>query len=306
MDARDEGGAVRPGRPRGGRQPSRPRRTRERSSRARLLPILAAVLLLILLIVLAVFLWRTLGDEVPGASVEEDSIDSGSEPRLSIVNGPGSVRVEGTDGRSVEYAVTKYAVAGDPAAARSAAAEVPVDITREEGSTITLDTDGGGQTGADYRVGMPAGGRLEVEAAEGDVEVEGLDGNVTVTALSGDVTVRDVAGDVTVEAESGDVTIGGMRTDTGNLELVVGSGDILLEDLIVGTLEAAVEAGDVTLSGRFSGEGRVSVGTGDITANLPSGDATELDLQTLVGSVSREPTEEPEEQNGGNQNRENN
>jgi hypothetical protein len=80
-----------------------------------------------------------------------------------------------------------------------------------------------------------------------------------------------------------------MRTDTGNLELEVGSGDVTLEDLIVGTLEANVEAGDVTLSGRFSGEGRVSVGTGDITADLPSGDATNLALQTLVGGVSREP-----------------
>jgi DUF4097 and DUF4098 domain-containing protein YvlB len=237
------------------------------------------------------------GDEIPGASVAEDSIDSGREPRVNITNGPGSVRVEGTDGQAVDYTVTKYAVAGDPEAARSAAAEVPVDVSRE-GSTVTLETDGGGETGADYAVAMPAGGRLEIEAEEGDVEVEGLDGSVTVRAASGDVAVRDVAGDVTVEAEQGDVVVVGMRTDTGNLELVVGSGDVSLEDLILGTLEATVEAGDVTLSGRFSGEGRVSVGTGDITANVPSGDATNLDLQTLVGGVSREAVEQDGGQSG--------
>ena len=82
----------------------------------------------------------------------------------------------------------------------------------------------------------------------------------------------------------------------------LGSGDVTLEDLIVGTLEANVEAGDVTLSGRFSGEGRVFVGTGDITADLPSGDATNLALETLVGGVSREPPGDGqgEEQGEGN------
>jgi len=252
------------------------------------LTILAVLLLLVLLVIAAVFLLRVLGDEVPGASVAKDSIDAGREPRVSITNGPGDVAVEGADGpEAVEYEVTRYAVAGDPEAARSAASEVPVDVVRE-GSAVTLETDGGGETGADYAVRMPAGGGVEVEAEEGDVGVTGLDGNVTVRAQSGDVTVRDAAGDVTVEAERGDVTVGGMRTDTGNLELTVGAGDVTLDDLTVGTLEAVVGAGDVTLSGRFSGEGRVSVETGDITADLPSGDATNLALETLVGGVSRE------------------
>jgi hypothetical protein len=286
VDGSDEGGARRPERP-----TLRSRRTRERSPRPGALTIFAVLLLLVLLVALAVFLLRMLGDEVPGASVARDSLDSAREPRVSITNGPGDVVVEGASGpETVEYEVTRYAVAGDPEAARSAASEVPVDVARE-GSAVTLETDGGGETGADYAVRMPAGGGVEVEAEEGDVEVTGLDGNVTVRAESGDVTVRDAAGDVTVEAEQGDVTVAGMRTDTGNLELTVGSGDVTLDDLIVGTLEAAVEAGDVNLLGRFSGEGRVSVETGDITADLPSGDATNLALETLVGGISREPSD---------------
>ena len=297
MGVSAEGGPRRPERP-----PPRSRRTRERPSRPGALTILAALLFLALLAVAAVFFWRTLGEEVPGASVARDSIDSGREPKVSITNGPGGVSVEGAnDSEAVKYEVTRYAAAGDPAAARSAASEVPVDVSRE-GSTVTLETNGGGETGANYSVRVPAGGGVEVEAEEGDVEVTGLDGDVTVRAASGDVTVRDVAGDVTVEAEQGDVTVGGMRTDTGNLELVVGSGDVTLEDLIVGTLEANVEAGDVTLSGRFSGEGRVSVGTGDITANLPSGDATNLALQTLVGGISREPSDEGQDNEQGDGN----
>lgn len=266
-----------------GRPLARSRKTRERSSGSSLLVVVVALLLLALLVAAAVFLWRTLGDEVPGASVARDSIDSGREPRVEITNGSGDVSVDGAgDSEAVDYEVTRYAVAGDSAAARSAASEVPVDVSRE-GSTVTLGT-GGGETGADYSVGVPSGGDVEVESEEGDVEVVGLDGDVTVRAQSGDVTVRDVAG----EAGGGDVVVGSVRTDTGNVELAVESGDVSLEDLIVGTLEATVETGDVSLSGSFSGGGRVSVGTGDVTARLPSGNATELDLETLVGQVSRE------------------
>lgn len=293
MDARDGGG---PGRP---ERSSRSRRSRERTTAGPgLLPILAAILLLVALVVLAVFLWRTLGEEVPGASVARDTIDAGRAPEVEITNGPGGVSVEGAgNSRTVGYEVTRYAVAGDPAAARSAASEVAVDVSRE-GSTITLQTNGGGGVGADYAVRMPADGDVTVEAEEGDVEVSGIGGDVTVLAESGDVAVRDVTGDVAVEAEKGDVEVSGMRTDTGNLELTVGSGDVAFRDLILGTLETSVEAGDVTFSGRFSGGGRVAVGTGDITANLSSGDVTALDLETLVGNISRE---SPDESRGDQQ-----
>ena len=272
--------------------PTGSRRNRGSSPGPGPLALLLAALLLVLIVVGAIILFRSLGDEVPGASVARDSIDSGREPRVEITNGPGSVRVEGVDGlEAVEYEVTRYATAGDPAAAGEAASRVPVDVSRE-GDAVTLETAGGGQTGADYAVRVPSGARVEVEAEAGDVEVAGLGGPVGVRAESGDVTVRDVENDVTVEAERGDVEVGGVRTDTGNADLTVGSGDVVLEDLILGTLEATVETGNVTLSGRFSGGGRVSVGTGDIVVGLPSEDATNLDLETLVGAISDEPPDE--------------
>lgn len=277
---------------------------RDRGSSPGLSPLalLLAALLLALIVIGAIVLFRSLGDEVPGSSVAGDSIDSGREPTVRITNGPGSVRVEGADGlEAVEYEVTRYATAGDPAAAGEAASRVPVDVSRED-DAVTLETDGGGQTGADYAVRVPSGARVEIEAEEGDVGVAGLGGPVDVRAESGDVTIRDVEDDVTVEAERGDVEVGGVRTDTGNADLAVGSGDVVLEDLILGTLEATVEAGNVTLSERFSGGGRVSVGTGDIVVALPPEDATNLDLETLVGAVADEPPDrggEPGRQEGG-------
>lgn len=248
-----------------------------------------AVVVLVLLATAAVLLWRTLGDSISGTSVASDSIDSGSEPRVQLTNAAGRVRIKGVKGvESVDYEATKYAAAADPAAAKKEASEVPVDISRED-STVVIETDGGRQTGVDYALEVPTGAAVEVESKAGDVEVSGLSGNVTVLAEAGDVTVNDAGGNVRVEIPQGDVTVSGVSTDTGEVELEVGSGDVALKDMVVGTLEAGVEAGDVTLSGRFSGGGRVSVETGDIVARLPSEDTRDLILETGVGKVLREP-----------------
>jgi len=272
------------------RRDEAPPRDRGRPYRASPLLLLLAVLILALLAVAALLLWRSLGDSISGTSVAKDSIDSaGPKPHVRLTNAAGQVRVEGVEGsESVEYEATRYAMGSDPATAKQQATEVPVDISRED-SKITIETDGGRDTGADYALRMPAGGSVEIESEAGDVDVSGLTGNIKVAAEAGDVTIGGVGGGVNVSAPQGDVTVANVNTDTGGAELEVGSGEVFLEDLILGTLEAGVEAGSVTLSGRFSGDGRVSVETGDILARLPAEDTRDLTLQTRVGSVLREP-----------------
>jgi hypothetical protein len=271
--------------------PERAVRTRD-ELRVRPLLLLLAVLPLALLAVATLLVWSSIDGNLPGTSVARDSIDSGPEPRVRLTNATGQVRVEGVeDLESIEYEVTRYALADDPAAAKRRASEVPVDLSRED-STLVLETDGGRDTGADYMLKVPSGGTVEIAAGAGDVAVTSLSGDVTVMADAGDVTVHNTGSDVTIEAPQGDVVVGGVSTDTGQTELAVGAGDVTLQNMIVGTLEAHVEAGDVTLSGRFSGSGRVLVETGNITANLPPEDTRELTLQTRVGQVVREtPTE---------------
>ena len=269
---------------------SSPARGGWRDGRFRLSPLLLffAALFLVLLAVAGLLLWRSLGDNLSGTSVARDSIDSGPEPSVRLTNAAGQVRVEGVEGLdSVEYEVTKYAMGPDPAAAKREASDVPVDLSRQD-STFVLETDGGRDTGADYALRVPAGGAVEVESGAGDVEVSGLSGESKVLAEAGDVTVRNAGSDVTVAAPRGDVVIDDVSTETGQVELEVGSGDVALRDLIVGTLEASVEAGSVTLSGRFSGSGRIFVETGAKTANLPPEDTRELTLETSVGQVMRE------------------
>ena len=271
------------------------------SSRFSPLLLLLVVLLLALLAVVGVLVWRSLGDNLPGTSVARDSIDTGPNPHVRLTNAAGQVRIEGVqDLQSIQYEVTRYALASDPVAAKKRASQVPIDLSRED-STVVLKTDGGRGTGADYLLKVPAGGSVEVESGAGDVEVTGLSGDVSVVADAGDVSVRNTGSGVNVEAPQGDVFVGDVNTDTGQAELKVGTGDVTLQDVIVGTLEARVEAGDVTISGRFSGSGRVLVDTGSITANIPPEDTRELTLETRVGEVVRETPsgEEPSKQGEG-------
>lgn len=264
---------------------SRGGRRRRGRGRLRLLLVLL-VLLLVFLAWGAFSLWR-LGGSVSGSSAVEDSIDSGPEPAVRLANDRGDVVVDGVaDLRSVEFEATRYALGPDRAAAREAAAEVPVDVSRD-GSAFAIETDSDRNTGADYALRVPKNATLEIEVGAGDVRVTGLESEVSVRSVSGDVTVTGARDSVTVEVPAGDVTLSDVRTDTGKVEIIVGTGDLILNNLVVGTVEARVETGDVTLSGRFSGDGRISTRTGSITSRLPREDARELTLQTRVGEVIR-------------------
>ena len=245
-------------------------------------------ILLLALVVGAVLLWLSYGDREGGTSVFEDSVETGPEPVVRLTNGPGRVRVEGVEGlERVEISAKRYARGFTPTSARENAADVPVAIA-QEGSELELSTDGGRTTGADYDLRFPSGGIVDVESATGDVEVSGLDNNVTVRAEEGDVSVEDLQGSLKIEAPRGDVTVEAASTETGRVEILVDSGDVALEDIVVGIMEARVESGDVTLSGRFSGSGRVFVETGNISVQLPPEDIKDLEVQARVGEVEHE------------------
>lgn len=263
------------------------------AGRLGLVPVVVGLLLLALLIG-GVLLWFSYGDRAGGTSVFEDSIESETEPVIRLTNGPGRVRIEGVEGlESVEISAKRYARGFNPAAAKENASDIPVDRAIE-GSTIEISSDGGRGTGVDYDLRVPPGSTVEVESAAGDVEVSGLDNNVTVRAESGDIDLEDVQGSIAIEASQGDVTVESVSTETGNAEVTVVSGDLELQDLVVGFLEARVETGDVALTGRFSGSGGVFVQTGSIDVRIPSEDTRDLDLEVRVGEITREDEQESE------------
>ncbi|WP_166394916.1 DUF4097 family beta strand repeat-containing protein [Rubrobacter marinus] len=224
-------------------------------------------LLLVALAVGGVLLWRWYGDQTGGPAPSRTPSPR-ARALVRLTNGPGQVRIEGAEAETVEISAERYARGSDPSAARENASGVAVDVARE-GSTLEISSDGGRGTGVDYSLRVPVGSRVEVESAEGDVEIAGVADSVGVTAEMGDVAVRDVRGSVTVDAPQGDVAVEGISTETGNVELSVGSGDLILRDLVVGILEARVEAGSAELLGRFAGGGRLLVETGSIAVRVP-------------------------------------
>ena len=252
------------------------------------MPVAAAGLLLLALVVGGILLWLSYGDRVGGTSVYEDSIDSGPEPEVHLTNGPGQVSIEGVEGmENVEISAKRYARGRNPSAAKENASGVPVDVAGES-SNIELSSAGGRGTGVDYDLKVPPGSTVAVESEVGDVDISGLENDVTVLARSGDVSVKDGRGSLRIESQGGDVTVESVRTETGNAEISVDSGDLELKNLVFGILEASVKAGDVSLMGRFSGSGRILVETGSIDSQLPSEDAKDLDLEARVGEVVRE------------------
>jgi hypothetical protein len=248
------------------------------------LPLVFGLLMLAVGVVLA---WLLYGDRAGGTSVYQDSVGSEAEPVVRVTNGPGRVRVEGTEGETVEITAKRYARGFGPTSAVENAASIPVDIARD-GSTVNISSNGGRGTNVDYDLKVPRGSTVEVESAVGDVEVSGLSNNVTVRAEGGDVSVKNVRGSVKIEAPRGDVAVESMSTETGRADITVGFGDLQLKDLVVGILEAQIEAGDADLSGRFSGGGKVFVETGSINSRLPSGDTKDLDLEAYTGEVARD------------------
>jgi hypothetical protein len=267
------------------------RRRGRSTSRRPFVPVVVGILLLALVIGLLI-LWSSYGDRAGGTSIYEDSIESGTEPMIHITNGPGRVRIEGVEGlETVEISAKRYARGRNPTAAKSNASGVPVDIAND-GSTLEISSDGGGGTGVDYDLRVPPGATVEIESVAGDVEISGLDNDATARVESGDVSMEDVQGSIAIEAPQGDVTVKSISTETGNVDITVGSGDLDLENLVVGIMEARVDSGDVTLLGRFSGSGRVLVETGSINVRLPSEDTNDLTFETRVGEVIRDNEQE--------------
>jgi HAMP domain-containing protein len=135
------GSGEEPRRPEPERTPGVPARVGRGAPRPRRISpllLLLVVLLLALLAVVGLLAWRSLDDDLSGTSVVRDSVDSGPDPRVRLTNAAGQVRVEGVEDReSLEYEVTRYAMASDPVAAKRRASDVPVNLSRED-STIVL------------------------------------------------------------------------------------------------------------------------------------------------------------------------
>ena len=164
--------------------------------------------------------------------------------------------------RSLGESISGTSVASD--SIDSAGPEPHVRLTNIAGQARVEGTKGSRSVDHEAkRYAMATDPAAKQRASEGPVFISREDSKIIIETDGGE----DTGSDYTLRVPTG-----------GSVEVASKAGD--------------VEAGEITLSGRFSGGGRVSVQTGDIIARLPPEDTRDLILQTRVGSVVREPSDE--------------
>jgi hypothetical protein len=134
--------------------------------------------------------------------------------RVDINNVNGRIRVEPSNGNTVEVVAQKTARAANARSAKEALDRIEI---REEVSSsgISIATkfprasgwfEMGG-TQVQYTVRMPAGAEAKFTTVNGGVEVNGLTGHVTAETTNGGVVGRDIAGPIEASTTNGGVDV---------------------------------------------------------------------------------------------------
>jgi hypothetical protein len=126
-----------------------------------------------------------------------------------------------------------------------------------------------------YRVKVPAGQTLRIQAGSGDIVVTGMTGRITASTGSGDVSVGTSGSVVALSSGSGDVSAT-FRQAPASLRASAGSGDVTLRVPAGGyRITASTGSGDRSLDGvsddrqsthsiyARTGSGDVSIGRSD-------------------------------------------
>jgi DUF4097 and DUF4098 domain-containing protein YvlB len=151
--------------------------------------------------------------------------------RVEIVNVNGKIRVEPSEGNTVEVTATKRARAASPEQAKAALERASIVETVATGSVkvetriarlqgITMN---GGNLQVEYMVKVPAGAEVRLTTVNGGIELAGLKGRVTAETTNGGVEARSVTGQLHATTTNGGLDIdlatlaeGGVRLECTN------------------------------------------------------------------------------------------
>ncbi|WP_370970099.1 DUF4097 family beta strand repeat-containing protein [Amycolatopsis sp. cg9] len=145
-----------------------------------------------------------------------------------------------------------------------------------------------GPSGAiDVTVGLPAGSRVELTAADVEFLAVGRLGDVVVETENGSIDV-DEAASARLVTRAGDVSVGRL---SGDAEIRTSKGDIRVVEAARGAVVLRTEAGDVEIAAAAGVSAALDAGTshGRIHNSLRNGDgAAELTIHatTAVGDIT--------------------
>jgi DUF4097 and DUF4098 domain-containing protein YvlB len=207
----------------------------------------------------------TVDEKIGALSVRDPS------GRIEVLTGTGPVSVR-----------EQYTYASSP----------PKTSHKVEGDTLSLVNSGCDQSGlnrrcqVDYRIEVPAGTTVTVNADAGQVTVTGISAAVKVTADAGAVQLTDVTGAIEVTAGAGSVRGTGLAGPT-TVDSDAGSVDLAYVKVPT-SVNVTSDAGKVTVrlpAGSYAVDAQVSAGrrTVDVT-NDPSS-PNKITVKSSAGSV---------------------
>lgn len=166
----------------------------------------------------------------------------------------GSIRVDGWDGSEVRIEARLVARSQNVAAARALADRVEVRARAGEVGTSGPRTRGRDSWTVSYRVLVPRGTDLTLEATNGGVTVAGVGGAVEARSTNGGIQIEGAAGPVRV------------RSTNGGIRASLTSGTALDQDMELHTTNGPVT---LTLPAGVSARLNASTSNGGISSDIP-------------------------------------
>ncbi|UZX22540.1 DUF4097 family beta strand repeat-containing protein [Streptomyces tanashiensis] len=135
-------------------------------------------------------------------------------------------------------------------------------------------------------VQLPAGSRIEAQAAATGIRTTGRLGDVTFQGAYGEIVI-DEAAHLTLTATDGDVQIGRL---TGSADITAARGDIRITEATGGTLALTTQKGDITVGAATGVSATLDAGTayGRVTNSLKNDGTPALNIRatTAYGDIT--------------------
>ncbi len=243
--------------------------------------------------------------QTPATERETKQYTVGNRPDLAVASSAGGITVTvGADG-VIEVETVKTAHGGDREAARTALADLAVDVSQQGDSLalrfvapeeLVVMGDRRAPDKVGFNIVVPADTQVDLTADQGDVNLRGTRAAAEITTHFGETTVRDVAGPVQVDAQYGPLTVEAVKAGEGEVNLATKFGDLTAGDIDARSIRLDTEHGplsgrDLTAGDELVAENKfgdislADVRAGRLTAETNNGDLS-IHRGTIVGLLT--------------------
>jgi hypothetical protein len=208
--------------------------------------------------------------------------------RISLPSG--KVKVEGIEGRSLDYEGSLLFTGSSQGDAESSIDKKWKVTTEGDTLVLELNTESnwfsniqfGFNTKNPYlNVSVPSNLAVKVVTSDGSIEGWNLKSGIEVDTSNGTLNIHDVIGGVVAHTSNGSLTVQNIQ---GGVELVSSNGAIALDN-IDGTLSAKSSNGKITLNSAVSGNWKCTSSNGKIVVSLPAVTDAKITGDTSNGSL---------------------